>query len=161
MAIFAAHCAPEFRRSNAALEQTRVYRVGFVWPALIFGPLWLIARRLWRPLALWIVVAALVGAAAARGLLDSGAAFWLYALSALYLGFEGRGLEAAALSRRGRPLADIVCAADSSDAERAFFARAGDAAEAPPPLPPSPPLHGGPAGGPPHGVIGLFPEAGG
>ncbi len=157
MAIFAAHCAPEFPRSSEALAQARIFRVGFVWPALVFGPLWLLARRLWRPLALWIVAAALVGAATAQGLLDAAAAFWLYALAALYLGFEGRALEAAALTRRGRPLADIVCAADSSAAERAFFARAADLAEAP--RPPAP--RGGPAAGAPHAVIGLFPEAGG
>jgi len=134
-----------------------VFRVGFVWPALVFGPLWLIARRLWRPLALWIVVAALVRAATTHGLLNPGAAFWLYLLAALYLGFEGRALEAAALTRRGQPLADIVCAADSSGAERAFFARAVDLAAVPPPAPP----RSGPAAGAPHGVIGLFPEAGG
>jgi hypothetical protein len=158
MTIFAAHCAPEFPQSAEALEQTRIYRVGFVWPALIFGPLWLLARRLWRPLALWIVVAALVGAAAACGLLAPGAAVCLYALAAFYLAFEGRALEAAALTRRGRPLANIVCAADSACAERAFFARAGDFADAP--RPPAPP-RGGPAAGAPHGVIGHFPEAGG
>jgi len=158
MTIYAAHCAPEFRRSREALEQARVYRVGFVWPALVFAPLWLIARRLWRPLALWIVAAALVGAAATHGLLNPGAAAWLYLLAALYLGFEGRALEAAALARRGRPLADIVCAADSSDAERTFFARAVDLTEvAQPPAPP----RGGPAPNASHAVIGLFPEAGG
>ncbi len=157
MAIFAAHCAPEFPRSSEALAQARIFRVGFVWPAQVFGPLWLLARRLWRPLALWIVAAALVGAAATHGLLGAGAAFWLYALAALYLGVEGRALEAAALTRRGRPLADIVCAADSSGAEHAFFARAADLAEAP--RPPAP--RGGPAAGAPHAVIGLFPEAGG
>jgi hypothetical protein len=158
MTIFAAHCAPEFPRSAEALEQARVYRVGFVWPALVFGPLWLIARRLWRPLALWIVAAALTGAATAHGLLNPGAAFWLYVLAALYLGFEGGALEAAALTRRGRPLADIVCAADSSGAERAFFVRFVDLADAP--RPPAPP-RGGPAASAPHAVIGLFPEAGG
>jgi hypothetical protein len=158
MTIFAAHCAPEFPPSAEALEQARVYRVGFVWPALVFAPLWLIARRLWRPLALWIVAAALAGGATAYGLLNPGAAFWLYVLAALYLGFEGRALEAAALTRRGRPLADILCAADSSGAERAFFARAAELADAP--RPPAPP-RGGPAAGAPHAVIGLFPEAGG
>ncbi len=157
MTIFAAHCAPEFQRSSEALERARVFRVGFVWPALVVGPLWLVARRLWRPLALWIVAATLVGAAAAYGLLYGGAAFWLYALAALYLGLEGRALEAAELTRRGQPLADIVCAADSSGAERTFFARAADAAETP--RPPAPP-RGGPAAGAPHAVIGLFPEAG-
>ncbi len=134
-----------------------MFRVGFVWPALVFGPLWLLARRLWRPLALWIVVAALAGAATAYGLLNPGAAFWLYVLAALYLGFEGRALEAAELTRGGRPLADIVCAVDSSGAEHAFFARAADLAEAP--RPPASPR--GPAADAPHAVIGLFPEAGG
>jgi hypothetical protein len=158
MTIFAAHCAPEFPRSTAVLEQARIFPVGFAWPALVFGPLWLIARRLWRPLAIWIVAAALVEAATAYGLLDAGAAVWLYVLAALYLGFEGRALEAAALTRRGQPLADIVCAADASGAERAFFVRAGEMPE--PPRPPAPP-RGGPAAGAPHAVIGLFPEAGG
>jgi len=158
MTIFAAHCAPEFPRSSKALEQARVFRVGFVWPALVFGPLWLLARRLWRPLALWIVAAALVGAATTYGLLNPAAAFWLYGLAALYLGVEGRALEAAALTRGGRPLADIVCTADSSGAERTFFARADDLAEAP--RPPAPP-RGGPAADARHAVIGLFPEAGG
>jgi hypothetical protein len=158
MTIFAAHCAPEFRRSSEALEQARVFRVGFVWPALVFGPLWLVARRLWRPLALWIVAAALVGTATRLGLLNPDAAFWLYVLAALYLGFEGRALEAAALTRRGRPLADIVCAADSSSAERTFFARAVELTETER-SPASP--RGGPPAGAPHPVIGLFPEAGG
>ena len=133
-------------------------RVGFVWPALVFGPLWLIARRLWRPLALWIAAAAVIEAAATHGLLNPGAAFWLYLLAALYLGLEGRALEAAALTRRGRPLADIVCAADSSGAERTFFVRAVAATEV---APPPPPPRGGPAAGAPPAVIGLFPEAGG
>ncbi len=160
MAIFAAHCASEFRRSNAALERARVYRVGFVWPALIFGPLWLLAQRLWRPLALWIVAAALVGVAIAYGLLDSGAAFPLYGLAALYLAIEGRG------ARGG--------GADSAAASRSPTSSARPT----PPAPntrfsPAPPMrttaaaaaaavfaHGANAGAP-HGVIGLFPEAGG
>ena len=157
MTIFAAHCAPDFRRSGEALEKARIFRIGFVWSALVFGPLWLIARRLWRPLALWIVGAALVAAAAANGLLAPAAALWLYLLAALYLGVEGRALEAAALTRRGRPLADIVCAADASGAERAFFSRAIDLSDVAPPAP----SRGGPAPNAPHAVIGLFPEAGG
>jgi hypothetical protein len=157
MAIFAAHCAPDYRRSNEALERARLFRVGFVWPALFFGPLWLIARRLWRTLALWIVAVALIAMATTSGLLNPGAGFWLYLLIALYLGVEGRAIEGAALTRRGRPLADVICAADASEAERTFFARAANLAEpAPPPLP-----RNGPPPGAPHAVIGLFPEAGG
>jgi hypothetical protein len=158
MAIFAAHCAPDYRRSNEALERARLFRMGFVWPAFFFGPLWLIARRLWRTLALWIVAIALIAAATSSGLLNPGAGFWLYLLIALYLGVEGRAIEAAALTRRGRPLADVICAADASEAERMFFARAANLTEpAPPPTPP----RNGPPPGVPHAVIGLFPEAGG
>ena len=156
MAIFAAHCAPEFPRSNASLERAHVYRLGFVWPALLFGPLWLLAKRLWMTLALWILAAVLAGVATAHGLLAPDALFWLYVLSALYLGVEGRAFEAAAQTRRGRPLADILCAADRLTAERAFFARVAPE----PPRPPAPPPRSGPPGAPPP-VIGLFPEAGG
>ena len=97
-------------------------------------------------------------AATAHGLLDPGAAFWLYVLAALYLGFEGRALRRRRLTRRGRPLADIVCAADSARRRARVFRPRRRLADAP--RPPAPP-RGGPAAGAPHAVIGLFPEAGG
>ena len=64
--------------------------------------------------------AAIVGFAVAGGVLGADAAFWLYALSALYLGLEGRALQGAALARRGRPLADLVCAARLVDRRTRF-----------------------------------------
>jgi len=157
MAIYAVYCAAGHGEPEKALERARFLKLGFCWAALAFGPLWLIAHRLWRPLAAWLVGAALVGAAAASGFLDGAAASWLYALSALYLGAEGRALQAAALARRGRPLVDVVCAADEPSAEREFFARAlarptpprAAAPSQPPPPPRAPPP-----------VVGFFPEAG-
>jgi hypothetical protein len=161
MPIFAVHCAADPRAPEAALERARLVRQGFVWPALLFGPLWLALRGLWRPLALWIVAAALVGAAAERGFIGPGGAVSLYLLSAFYFAFEGRALQGAALARGGRPLADIVCAGDRDSAERAFFARRLGA----PPPPPTQGAGGPPAGASPQGfapqVLGLFPEAGG
>ncbi|THD42265.1 MAG: DUF2628 domain-containing protein [Bradyrhizobium sp.] len=162
MAIYAVHCAVDPRAPEEALMRARLMRLGFVWLAALFGPLWLAARGLWRALALWIVLAALIAAASAHGLIGPGGGLLLYIVSALYLGFEGRALQGAALARGGRPLADIVCASDRASAERDFFARrliepsplstqsvaAGDA-------PPQPP---GQMSG--H-VLGLFPEAGG
>ena len=44
----------------------------------------------------------------------------LYGLAALFLGFEGRGLQGAALARGGLPLADIVEARDAQAAEAPF-----------------------------------------
>jgi Protein of unknown function (DUF2628) len=156
MSIFAVHCAADPRAPEAALERARLLRQGFVWPALLLGPLWLALRGLWRPLALWVVAAALTGVAAQQGFIGPGGAVSLYLLSAFYLGVEGRALQGAALARGGRPLADIVSAGDRYGAECAFFARA---LSAPPPRPPEA-ASGAPAGGSPQ-VLGLFPEAGG
>lgn len=154
MAIYAVHC-PAGGDAATSLERARFLKLGFCWPALVLAPLWLLAHRLWRPLALWLAGAVLVGLAAAYGLLTADGALWLYLLSALYLGFEGRALLGAALARRGSPLADIVCAADLSTAELGYFARLP--AEASPravssanrPTPPAAPQ-----------ILGLFPEAG-
>ena len=148
------------RARELALERARLLKLGFVWPALLFGPLWLVARGVWRALALWVLGAALLATAAKLGLVGAGGVLWLYALSALYLALEGRALQGAALTRGGQPLVDIVCAGDAASAERTFFARA---VAGPPPLPPRRAADlaaDPPAGAPPH-VLGMFPEAGG
>lgn len=157
MAIYAVHCAADPRAPERALERARLLRLGFVWPAFLLGPLWLALRGLWRPLALWLLAAALAGAATRRGFITPGGDFWLYVLSVLYLALAGRTLQGAALARGGRPLADVVCAGDRFSAERAFFARA---LIAPPPRPAATAAPTAPTSAPPH-VLGLFPEAGG
>jgi hypothetical protein len=154
MTIYAVHSSAG--DGDAAFERMRLLKLGFSWGALVFGPLWLLAHRLWRPLAVFILAAALVGFAVAEGALGGGAAAWLYLLSALYFGFEGRALEGAALTRRGRPLADIVCAADISAAEASFLTRA----LAPQPPRGAPLAHTTPPPSAPPHVLGLFPEAG-
>ncbi len=155
MAIYAVHC-PAGEGDAAAFERAKFLKLGFSATALAFGPIWLLAHRLWRPLALWILGAALVGLALARGVLSADAAVWLYVLSALYVGLEGRALQGAGLTRRGRPLADVVCAPDSSTAELGFFARRF---AAPTPRGAQRAGFGPPSSAPPE-VLGLFPEAG-
>jgi len=155
MAIYAVHCSAG-DGDPAALERAELLRLGFCRAAFVCGPVWLLARRLWRPLAFWLVGAVLVGAAMAAGALGGGAAVWLYALSALYLGVEGRALDGAALSRRGRPLVDLVCAPDASAAERDFFGRA----PAPTAARAAQRADLGPPSSAPPEVVGLFPQAG-
>jgi hypothetical protein len=142
----------------AAAEQAMFVREAFCWPALLFGPLWLLARGLWRALALWCVGAAIVAAAAQYDLVSAPAIAWLYILSAFWLGLEGAALIAAARQRAGLRLADIVVGADLTDAEHGFFSRwRGAAAVVPNPAATMrPPRPASPAG-----VIGMFPEAGG
>ena len=105
MAIFAVHSPAG--DAATAFERARFVRLGFSWGALLLGPVWLLARRLWRPLALFVLGAALVGFAAAGGVIAPGAVFWLYVAYAFYLGFEGRAFVGAALTRRGLPLATL------------------------------------------------------
>jgi hypothetical protein len=155
MAIYAVHCPAGEAEPANALERARFLRLGYCRTATVFGPLWLAAHRLWRPLGLWLLGAAIVGAAVAFRLIGSEAALWLYVLSAFYLGLEARAFEGAALARGGDPLADVVCAADAATAERAFFARA--LAQPAPTRGPAP----APSAARPPQVLGLFPEAGG
>ncbi|HEY1943384.1 MAG TPA: DUF2628 domain-containing protein [Roseiarcus sp.] len=157
MAIYAVHCRAGEADQAAALERARLVKLGFAWAAFLFGPLWALGHRLWRPLTAFIVGSALLGYLMTIGAIGAGAAVSLYILFALYLGIEGRALLEAELARRGQPLADIVCAADRSTAERAFFERGLQ--QAPPrSAPPSArPPQGAPP--PPPQVLGLFPEA--
>jgi hypothetical protein len=137
-------------------ERASFHREGFCWPALLFGPAWLLARGLWRPLGAWCLGALVVALALRQGVLPGSGAAWLYILGAILLGLEGRDFVAAATERKGFRLVDIVAGSDDATAERAFFARwRPDAAPAPNvPARPNVPL------AQPH-VIGMFPEAGG
>jgi hypothetical protein len=129
-------------------------RQGFAWAAFFFGPFWLLARWLWRPLLVWLIGAALVGVGLERGYISADTAKLLAFLSALYLGFAGSGLASAAYDRGRWRLADIAIGSDRATAERNFFSR-WSSTEAPPPrrsAPPPPPQAGD--------IIGLFPDAG-
>jgi hypothetical protein len=142
-----------------AAERARFVREGFSWPALLFGPFWLLARGLWRPLGAWCLGAIFVVLMFRGGKLGSGAGGWLYLLSAVYLGLEGRKFVAAAIERRGFAFVDVVLGPNRSVAEEIFFNRWPVKNEAPPsaapraniPVAPSAPSH----------VIGMFPEGGG
>jgi hypothetical protein len=152
MAIYAVHVPSDARDAVIAAEKTRFLKQGFLGRALFFGPLWLLAKRLWRPLALWVIAAALVGFCLAIDVLSGEAVAWLYLLSAVYLGLEGRAFEGAALARRGMKLADMVVGPERAAAEQQFFSRT---------LAPSEPRQR--SVGPlreSQAIIGLFPEAG-
>jgi hypothetical protein len=160
MAIYAFYAPRGASDVQSAIERARVARQGFAFAGLVFGPLWLLARGLWRPLGAWLIAAVAVGLAVRYRFLWSSAASDLYALSALYIGFEGRAMQGAALARRGFPLADIAIGDDLAAAERGFAARALEARAA---AAPASAASGGRYSPQDHsqGIIGLFPEAGG
>jgi hypothetical protein len=50
----------EYRVYEHPLLPKRVVKIGFCWPAIIVGPAYLIYRRLWEVLVVWIVAMVLV-----------------------------------------------------------------------------------------------------
>lgn len=139
-------------------------RDGFHGWAFLLAPIWLIARRLWLALLVYVVVTAAVAAGlAALGASAStqGAAAFAVALLA---GFEASSIRRWTLARRGWATLGFVVGEDRDNAERRFFAqwteRPADAPAAPPLPPPAltvPLRRGAPTG---RDVIGLFPEPG-
>lgn len=96
----------------------------FSWGAFFFGPLWLIYRRLWAALAIWIGVALAVRFVVAPHIED-GASLVLALLVALYLGLEGNRWRQEKLARRAA-IADLVEASSRARAEAIFYARYGE-----------------------------------
>jgi hypothetical protein len=150
MKLFAIH-APRATEAIGALEGVRAARTGFSLAALVFGPLWLLARGVWAALAVYVILVSAILALVAFGWLGDGAAAGLIALGHLYLGVEGRALAIAARDRGGRTLVDVVYARSALEAEKIYLERAQHPA-------PSPAWRGAPAASP--DVIGLFPEPG-
>lgn len=126
-------------------EEIELVREGFAWPAFIFGPLWLIANRMWLVLAgfaaLWtlvqLVFMVLPGGAKAVGLA------WL--VISLGFGLEANELRRWTLARRGYRTIAAVAGNSLDECEHRFFQSWPDAASAqrapaaPPPVPTAPP----------------------
>jgi len=148
---------PPIRQDGDHLERDRsdrfvFLREGFNPWAFLFGPLWMIRRRLW----LVLIVYAAVIAGLEFGLRRLGVA-WparivVYLLIELLIGIEATNLRAATLARRGWRDCGIVIADGLELAERRFFdvraARRRAAATAPssptaaPAMPPAAPMSG-------------------
>jgi len=138
-------------------------RERFSWAAFLFGPLWMIWRRLWLVLIIYLAVLGLI-AFGLQGLgIDSQAHITVYFLVRLLVGMEAATLRRWTLLRRGWRDRGIVVADDLEMAERRFFDWWSVDRPMPPPPPPPPPPSYAPASnfGAGAGVIGLFPEPGG
>ena len=61
MRVFTVHTPPA-ENASAAEPMPLLLAEGFCWAALLFGPLWLLAHRLWWPAAAFFVAAVAYGA---------------------------------------------------------------------------------------------------
>ena len=167
---------PPARAGRVATHHTDRFvflRERFNWAAFLFGPLWMIWRRLWLVLVIYLIVLGLIEFGLQRLGIDSQARSAVYFLVALLVGLEAATLRRWTLVRRGWRDRGIVMADDLEMAERRFFDSwsAGRPMPPPPPPPPPPYVPASNSGPPPPpyapasnsgtGVIGLFPEPGG
>jgi hypothetical protein len=141
-------------------ERFQFVRDGFYFWAFLLAPLWLLAKRLWLVLLVYIVITGLIGA----GFYWMGTPSWLKffgsLLAALLMGFEAGTVWRWTLERRGWRMLGFVVGDDQEVAERRFFGEwTKSAPPAPPPVPEphntAPARRGLPSGS---DVIGSFPE---
>jgi hypothetical protein len=119
---FAVHEAPNPPADRIERAASLLFvKDAFTWSAALFGPLWLIAHRLWGPLLGYLGVVALLLAAGSVLMLDPG---WIVlALAALNLlvGLEAAPLRMWSLSRRGFRDLGSVTGKTLPECERRFI----------------------------------------
>lgn len=102
-------------------DRLEVVKEGFCWPAFFIPFIWLIYRRMWIVLLLYIAASMALGAAANILALPPVVGFLMGLGMNLIMGFEGNDLLRWSLARRGIREVDVVTGSDISDAEHRFF----------------------------------------
>jgi hypothetical protein len=165
MPVYAVYEPPTRNRSPAELADRAVFvRDGFSFAAFVFGALWMIWRRLWLTLLIYVVAVGALEYALARLGVGIGARVGVFLLVAFLIGMEAATLRRWTLLRRGWRDCGVVIAGDRELAERRFFdvrqaRKAAVAASGGSANTPYVPAALYSSTGP--GVIGLFPEPGG
>jgi hypothetical protein len=158
---------PPTREHEAQNDPARFVfvRDGFSFPAFLFTPLWMLFRRMWLVLLLYIVaIAALQGALAYAGA-SSGVRVFAGALIAFLVGLESSTLRRWSLTRRRCELLGFVVGDDRESAEQRFFSSwlEQGRARTTPVTPPSDSSVAKPYPRMPKGdgdILGLFPQPG-
>jgi uncharacterized protein DUF2628 len=174
MPVYTVHAPSSLAADFSATDKFVFVRDGFHFWAMVFGPLWLIWKRLWIALIGWLVVTVAFEAAVAQLGGSRLAVTAVGIIVAILTGLEASTLQRWTYSRRNWRQLDVVVADDEESAERRFFDRfttgrrwtgydplsvdrgsppptrdvPGQRFSEPPPLPQG-------------GIIGSFPEPGG
>lgn len=151
------------RSADRRTDRMVFLRESFSLPAFLFGPLWMIWRRQWLVLILYLIVLGGTEIALRRFGIPLSARIAVYVLIQLLVGIEATSLRRGTLICRGWRDCGIVIGDDLALAERRFFDAwsmppAATMQAVPPGMPPLPPR--GAVHGPGPEVTGLFPEPG-
>jgi Protein of unknown function (DUF2628) len=177
MPVYTVH-EPPVRTPGALADPARFafVRDGFYWWAFLLTPLWMLWRRLWLVLVLYLVIS--IGLETVMRVYGaSGGMISLVAVLISFLvGLEAGTLQRFTLKRRRWKNVGVVSGSDLEDAEQRFFAawvrqvpnmpsRSDAPPSAPSPTTPMAPylaMPAAPSQRTPYssGVIGLFPEPG-
>ncbi|MBV1702816.1 MAG: DUF2628 domain-containing protein [Hyphomicrobiales bacterium] len=122
MSIFTVHVPPG--NQPDAADNTLFVRDGFYWSAALFTPLWLIFRRLWLELAIYMLATTLLAVAARHFALPIGYSLLAAALLQVYVGIEASSLLQGRLLRRGFEFAGVVAGKHQDEVERRYFSQA-------------------------------------
>jgi hypothetical protein len=163
MPTYTVHAPPPRQDESVTAPERFVFvRDGFYFWALLLPPVWLLVRRLWLALLIYIVftIALVVGLKFAG--FTSGVRTFAELLVSLAVGFEASSIWRWTLERRKWKTLGFVVGEDREIAERRFFGEWANRTEpgtnaAPEPTYARPVWRGQPA---PSDVIGLFPEPG-
>jgi hypothetical protein len=161
MTIYTVHAPADLDTGGLeAIDRIRFVKEGFCWPALFVPALWMIFRRLWIVLALYLAAGILIASVSRN--VGPEATLALGLLLALFLLVEGNDLRRWTLRRRGLAMIDVVEAGSRDEAEIRFFHGTERSFEPVYPEPYSPlaqPTFPTAPASP--DIIGLFPTAGG
>lgn len=140
MAIYTV-LAPPPRDGDPAKEalNTAFVKDGFSWPALLFAAPWMIYRRMWLTLVVYVAVMTALAYAMQRAGGDFGASVVL--LVHLLFALEANNLRRWTLERRGFRLVAVAEGRNIEEAEIRYFSsrEAGDTTLPVPPVPAPPP----------------------
>jgi hypothetical protein len=162
MPTYTVHAPPPRASATEGDPERFVFvRDGFHFWAFLLGPLWLLLRRLWLLLVLYLAVIGVLGGLLVLVRAPTIVQVLVGLLIALLIGFEAASLWRWTLERRGWRMIGFAVGDDEEVAERRFFAEWVKRADAASPPAAAEPQYATPVRrGPPSGadVIGLFPE---
>jgi len=162
MPTYTVHAPPPSMNDTSRRPENFIFvRDGFHFWAFVLAPVWLLLRRLWLALLIYVAGYGALGFGLAVAHVPLSVRLIIALLVALLMGFEASSIRRWTLNRRGWTTLGFVVGEDAETAERRFFVewqkRTANMSP-PPPVEPkySTPVRRGPPS--PSDVIGLFPE---
>jgi len=117
MTIYTAH----YRRSAADQPDVILVKEGFCWPAFLVPPIWLLARRLWLGVLIYVLGASGIAAASELAGVGEVAAAAASLAFGFWVGLIGNDWRRAKLDRLGYRELGVVAGADLDEAEERLF----------------------------------------